>query len=260
MDDKKEGMNNTAPQAVVDTAKGAKELAGNTLSGAVSGLTRKQPTRKRQKSKSVSGPTKRGSSKRRTSTSATAKRGSPKRRSASTAAKKTATKRPQSKAVKVGRAPSAKSRTPAKADELSSLWPPANELLEKIALAEAEKATDAAHKHAQAEAEKSDQLSKTLGISDEEVMKSAAALVEQAVRAGLTEVQVYRFPNTLCTDHGRAINQQEPGWEDTLTGVPKQLYQFWHKSLRPRGYKLRAQIVDFPGGLPGDVSMTLKWG
>jgi hypothetical protein len=259
MDDKKEGMNNTAPQAVVDTAKGAKELAGNTLSGAVSGLTRKQPTRKRQKSKSVSGPTKRGSSKRRTSTSATAKRGSPK--SASRAAKKTATKRPQSKAVKVGRAPSAKSRrTPAKADELSSLWPPANELLEKIALAEAEKATDAAHKHAQAEAEKSDQLSKTLGISDEEVMKSAAALVEQAVRAGLTEVQVYRFPNTLCTDHGRAINQQEPGWEDTLTGVPKQLYQFWHKSLRPRGYKLRAQIVDFPGGLPGDVSMTLKWG
>ena len=74
MDDKKEGMNNTAPQAVVHTAKGAKELAGNTLSGAVSGLTRKQPTRKRQKSKSVSGPTKRGSSKRRTSTSATAKR------------------------------------------------------------------------------------------------------------------------------------------------------------------------------------------
>ena len=260
MDDKKEGMNNTAPQAVVDTAKGAKELAGNTLSGAVagavsgavSGLTRKQPTRKRQKSKSVSGPTKRGSSKRR-------------RRSASTAAKKTATKRPQSKAVKVGRAPSAKSRrTPAKADELSSLWPPANELLEKIALAEAEKeaekATDATHKHAQAEAEKSDQLSKPLGISDEEVMKSAAAIVGGAVEAGLTEVQVYRFPNILCTDHGRAINQQEPGWEDTLTGVPKQLYQFWHEYLRPRGYKLRAQIVDFPDGLPGDVSMTLKWG
>ena len=52
MDDKKEGMNNTAPQAVVDTAKGAKELAGNTLTGAVAGLTRKQPTRKRQKSES----------------------------------------------------------------------------------------------------------------------------------------------------------------------------------------------------------------
>jgi hypothetical protein len=150
-----------------------------------------------------------------------------------------------------------------KADELSSLWPPANELLEKIALADVEKATDAARKHAQAEAEKRaliDQLSKPLSSSDDEVMKRAAALVAQAVKAGLTEIQVYRFPNALCTDHGRAINQQEPGWEETLTGVPKELYQFWHKSLRPRGYKLRAQIVDFPGGLPGDVNMTLKWG
>jgi hypothetical protein len=150
-----------------------------------------------------------------------------------------------------------------KADELPSLWPPANELLKKIALADVEKATDAARKRAQAEAEKRaliDQLSKPLGISDDEVMKRAAAIVAQAVKAGLTEIRVYRFPNALCTDHGRAINQQEPGWEDTLTGVPKELYQFWHKSLRPRGYKLRAQIVDFPGGLPGDVSMTLKWG
>jgi hypothetical protein len=24
-----------------------------------------------------------------------------------------------------------------------------------------------------------------------------------------------RFPNELCTDKGRAINQQEPGWENT---------------------------------------------
>jgi hypothetical protein len=35
------------------------------------------------------------------------------------------------------------------------------------------------------------------------------------VSNGKTEVQVYRFPNQLCTDNGRAINQ-EPGWEDTL--------------------------------------------
>jgi hypothetical protein len=38
------------------------------------------------------------------------------------------------------------------------------------------------------------------------------------------------------------------------------MYQFWHKHLRPRGYKLKAQIVDFPGGLPGDIGMTLNWG
>ena len=68
------------------------------------------------------------------------------------------------------------------------------------------------------------------------------------------------LPNTLCTDHGRAINQAEPGWEKTLTGLPKELYAFWDHHLRPRGYKLRCQIVDFPGGMPGDVAMSLIWG
>jgi len=29
--------------------------------------------------------------------------------------------------------------------------------------------------------------------------------------------------------------------------------------LKSRGYKLRFQIVDFPGGIPGDVSVTLSW-
>ena len=77
---------------------------------------------------------------------------------------------------------------------------------------------------------------------------------------GQTEVQVYRFPNQMCTDKGRAINQQEPGWENTLTGVPKEIYQLWAKYFRPRGYKLKVEIINFPGGMPGDVAMTLKWG
>jgi hypothetical protein len=75
----------------------------------------------------------------------------------------------------------------------------------------------------------------------------------------MTEVQVIRFPNTLCTDNGRAINQMEPGWENTLTGLPKELFLFWNTHLRPRGYRLRCQIVDFPNGMPGDVGMTLSW-
>jgi len=31
-------------------------------------------------------------------------------------------------------------------------------------------------------------------------------------------------------------------------------------SLKPLGYKLQFQIVDFPNGVPGDVGITLKWG
>jgi hypothetical protein len=29
--------------------------------------------------------------------------------------------------------------------------------------------------------------------------------------------------------------------------------------LRPRGYKLNFQIVDFPGGMPGDGGISLSW-
>ena len=78
------------------------------------------------------------------------------------------------------------------------------------------------------------------------------------VKNGLTEVEVFRFPNALCTDNGRAINMMEPGWENTLTGHPKEMYSFWDRHLRPNGY--RVQVVDFSGGVPGDIALTLKWG
>lgn len=147
-------------------------------------------------------------------------------------------------------------------DKVSFSLPTAQEVMEKLALAEAEKATAAACKQVDAEAEKKmllEKLIKPSGVSDEEALRRVATIIERAAANGLTEVQVYRFPNALCTDHGRAINQQEPGWETTLTGLPKEMYQFWERQLRPRGYKLRVQIMDFPDGMPGDVGLTLKW-
>jgi hypothetical protein len=150
----------------------------------------------------------------------------------------------------------------AKTDDLSKLLPTAQQMMEKLALAEGEKAEAAARRHAEAEAEKKlllDKITKPSGVSDEEAMKRVAVIVQRAVSNGLTEVQVYRFPNKLCTDHGRAINQQEPGWEKTLTGLPKEMYEFWDRRLRPLGYKIRFQIVDWPDGMPGDVAITLKW-
>jgi hypothetical protein len=150
----------------------------------------------------------------------------------------------------------------AKSDDFSKLLPTAQEMMEKLALAEAEKAEAAARKHAEAEAEKKqllDKITKPSGVSDEEAMKRVAVIVNRAVSNGLTEVQVYRFPHDLCTDHGRAINQMEAGWEKTLTGLPKEMYEFWERRLKPLGYKIRFQIVDWPGGMPGDVGITLKW-
>jgi len=138
----------------------------------------------------------------------------------------------------------------------------AKELMAKIAKVEGEKASKAMKAHEAAEAEKQallDRLSRPSGLSDDEVMEKAAIIVNRAVENGMTSVQVFRFPNHICTDNGRAINQVEEGWETTLTGVPKEIYEFWKRQLKPRGYHIRYEIIDYPGGMPGDVGIFLSW-
>jgi hypothetical protein len=115
---------------------------------------------------------------------------------------------------------------------------------------------------AAAEAEKRaliEELSKPSGLSEDEKIKKASTVIQRAVKNGLREVQVYRFPNILCTDRGRAINQMEEGWEKTLTGIPNEIYQLWKDYLQPRGYRISYQVIDFPGGVPGDIGIILSW-
>jgi hypothetical protein len=145
---------------------------------------------------------------------------------------------------------------------IDDLLPSAQDCMKTIALAEAEKASASLRRMATAEAEKQalmEKFAKPSGVSDEERMKRAAAIIQRAVSNGMTEVFLGRVPNVVFTDHGRAINQAEPGWENTLTGLPKEIYDFWKKHLQPRGYKLRFQVVDYPEGIPGDIGMTLSW-
>jgi hypothetical protein len=88
----------------------------------------------------------------------------------------------------------------------------AKELMTKIAKVEGEKASKAMKAHEAAEAEKQallDRLSRPSGLSDDEVMEKAAIIVNRAIENGMTSVQVFRFPNHICTDNGRAINQVE---------------------------------------------------
>jgi len=145
---------------------------------------------------------------------------------------------------------------------LDDVIPTATDLQRRLALAEAEKATGSMRRKAAEEAERKallDQLSKPSGVSDDERMKRAATIIQRAAGNGLTEVFVGRFPNQLCNDRGRAINQAEPGWETTLTGLPKEIFDFWAKHLRPRGYKIKYEVIDFPNGMPGDIGVTLSW-
>lgn len=146
---------------------------------------------------------------------------------------------------------------------IDDLIPSAKKIQQEAALKEAEKAEQYARLAAAAEAEKRaliERLARPSGKSEEEKVQLASTIIQRAVRNGLTEVQVYRFPNSLCTDKGRAINQQERGWENTLTGIPKEIFQLWTDYLQPRGYRISYQIIDYPGGVPGDIGITIAWG
>jgi hypothetical protein len=147
-------------------------------------------------------------------------------------------------------------------DSIDDLIPYATKIRQEAAVREAEKAEEYVRIAAAAEAEKRaliERLGRPSGKTEAEKIELASTIIRRAVRNGLTEVLVYRFPNTLCTDRGRAINQQEAGWENTLTGIPKEIFQLWTDYLKPRDYRIAYQIIDFPGGMPGDVGVTISW-
>jgi len=141
--------------------------------------------------------------------------------------------------------------------------PSAKDLRTKIAQVEGERASAAAKAHAAAEAEHRafiERISKPSGLSDEQVLEKASHIISRAVDNGLTSVQIFRFPNHLCTDNGRAIDQAEAGWEKTLTGIPKELFEFHERQLKPRGYHIKYEVVDRAGGIRGDIGVFLSWG
>jgi len=93
-----------------------------------------------------------------------------------------------------------------------------------------------------------------------EILQPLKSKLKAAAERGQTELMVMRFPNVLCSDKGRAINNADPSWPETLTGRPRQAYELWRDQLKDAGFKLNAMIIEWPGGLPGDVGFFLKWG
>ena len=95
-------------------------------------------------------------------------------------------------------------------------------------------------------------------ISDDE-RAMIQTLVMAAVQNGKFEALVYSFPSDLCTDSGRAINNRLAHWPETLQGKAKELYDRYVAVAKPQGFKLKAAIISFPGGMPGDVGFFLNW-
>ena len=139
--------------------------------------------------------------------------------------------------------------------------PTTRELAEKLAKAHAQKAM-AEIKAQEVEEGKRKALVEKLSheiVPEESMLATAVTLVNRAVDNGQSSVEVFRFPHALCTDNARALSQREPGWEKTLIGVPKEIYEFWEHHLKAKGYHLSFAIIDYPGGMPGDVGITLSW-
>jgi len=81
-----------------------------------------------------------------------------------------------------------------------------------------------------------------------------------AAAGGEREMLLLRFPSGLCSDGGRAINSEQAGWPQTLRGEAAEIYLRWEHDLKPQGFPITARVLNFPGGMPGDIGLFLDWG
>jgi hypothetical protein len=83
--------------------------------------------------------------------------------------------------------------------------------------------------------------------------------VKAAFESGQREVMLVSFPSDFCTDGGRRINNRLPGWQDTLPAGARVFVEFWRDALQPGGFGLGARVLNFPGGVLGDVGLFVTW-
>lgn len=95
-------------------------------------------------------------------------------------------------------------------------------------------------------------------LSDAE-WRRLLAQARGSASAGMNEFMLIRFPSQLCADGGRAINAPDASWPQTLRGEPADIFARWRQELGPKGFRLTAQVVDFPDGVPGDAALFLEW-
>jgi hypothetical protein len=136
----------------------------------------------------------------------------------------------------------------------------ATTLRQSIADKEAAKAEEALKKREQADRELQNILreSRESQITLPE-LEAIRRKILHATEQGELQVQVLKFPSKLCTDNGRAINNNDPDWPTTLQGKAKGFYEFFLERGKPQGFKLKALILDFPGGKPGDAGLIVSW-
>jgi uncharacterized protein YprB with RNaseH-like and TPR domain len=92
-----------------------------------------------------------------------------------------------------------------------------------------------------------------------EAMDRIATLVRKTIDMGDKQALVLRFPSDWLPDQGRAITNHDKNWHEKLDGFAKRAHDFFKRELEPRGFQIRAEILNWPGGMPGDVGFFLQW-
>jgi hypothetical protein len=108
-------------------------------------------------------------------------------------------------------------------------------------------------------------------------VQAAMNRIKRAFERGETEIMLTSFPSDFCTDSGRAISNAgapplikpdkkeqpaepaEPEWLATLPAGARLIYEYWKKNLQQGGFTFTARIINYPGGMPGDVGLFFSW-
>lgn len=116
----------------------------------------------------------------------------------------------------------------------------------------------------------------TFQLTDDRI-QAVLARIKGAFDRGESELMLTSFPSSFCTDRGRAVNnadaapinkpksgaapdgEREPEWLATLPKGARLVYEYWRANLKPGGFGFSARIINFPGGMPGDVGLFFSW-
>jgi hypothetical protein len=65
------------------------------------------------------------------------------------------------------------------------------------------------------------------------------------------------MPARTAADISAAQRKQ---WDATLQGEAANVFRLWQTVLRPQGFRLTAEVLNFPNGMSGDAGLTVTWG
>ena len=109
------------------------------------------------------------------------------------------------------------------------------------------------------------------------IIQSGLDRIKRAFERGETELMFSSFPSNFCTGGGRAIinagvppinkpskddlaaRSDKPGWLETMPAGVHKVYDTWKNHLKLGGFGFSARIINYAGGMPGDVGLFFTW-